>query len=132
MFDSIDHVGIAVEEIDGALETYTGTFGMALVHRERVPAQGVELAMLAAGHEHVELVAPLGPDTPVGRFLAARGPGLHHVAYRVADIDATIATLRERSVAMIDETPRAGALESRIAFLHPRSAGGVLTEIVQR
>jgi methylmalonyl-CoA/ethylmalonyl-CoA epimerase len=132
MFDAIDHVGIAVEEIDAALQTYTGTLGMALVHRERVPAHGVELAMLSAGEGHVELVAPLAPDTPVGRFIGSRGPGLHHVAYRVADIEATIATLRARSVEMIDETPREGALDSRIAFVHPRSAGGVLTEIVQR
>lgn len=132
MFDAIDHVGIAVEEIDAALETYTGTLGMALVHRERVPSHGVELAMLSVGAEHVELVAPLEPDSPVGRFLSSRGPGLHHIAYRVADIDATMATLRERSVALLDETPREGALASRIAFLHPRAAGGVLTEIVQR
>jgi len=132
MFDAIDHVGIAVEEIDAALETYTGTFGMALVHRERVPAHGIELAMLAVGAEHVELVAPLASDTPVGRFLSARGPGLHHIAYRVADIDATMATLRGRSVELLDETPREGALASRIAFLHPRSADGVLTELVQR
>jgi methylmalonyl-CoA/ethylmalonyl-CoA epimerase len=132
VFDAIDHVGIAVEEIDAALETYAGTFGMELVHRQRVPAHGVELAMLAAGLEHVELVAPLAPDTPVGRFLASRGPGIHHVAYRVADIDATLAALRQRDVELLDETPREGALESRIAFLHPRSAGGVLTEIVQR
>ena len=132
MFDAIDHVGIAVEEIDAALETYTGTLGMSLVHRERVPSQGVELAMLTVGAEHVELVAPLAPDTAVGRFLSSRGPGLHHIAYRVADIDATMATLRERSVELIDEAPREGALASRIAFLHPRSAGGVLTEIVQR
>jgi len=132
MFEAIDHVGIAVEEIDAALETYTGTFGMALLHRQRVPEHGVELAMLAAGEGHVELVAPLASDTPVGRFIGARGPGLHHVAYRVADIEETMATLRERSVEMIDETPRAGALDSRIAFLHPRGAGGVLTEIVQR
>ncbi len=132
MFDAIDHVGIAVEEIDAALETYMGTFGMALVHRERVPSQGVELAMLAVGAEHVELVAPLESDTPVGRFLSARGPGLHHIAYRVADIEATMATLRGRSVELLDETPREGALASRIAFLHPRSADGVLTELVQR
>lgn len=132
MFDAIDHVGIAVEEIDAALETYTDTFGMALVHRERMPAQGVELAILSAGAEHVELVAPLEADTPVGRFLSSRGPGLHHIAYRVADIDAAMATLRERSVKLLDETPRVGALESRIAFLDPRSAGGVLTELVQR
>ena len=84
------------------------------------------------GAEHVELVAPLASDTPVGRFLSSRGPGLHHIAYRVADIDATMATLRGRSVELLDETPREGALASRIAFLHPRSADGVLTELVQR
>jgi methylmalonyl-CoA epimerase len=127
MFDSIDHVGIAVEELDAALETYTGTFGMTVLHRERVPDHGIELAMLGTG---VELLAPLAPDTPVGRFLASRGPGLHHVAYRVADIEAALATLREQSVELIDETPRAGALDSRIAFLRPRD--GVLTELVER
>ena|SRR5579862_3524070 len=127
MFEGIDHVGIAVAELDGALATYTGTLGMEVVHRERVPEQGVELAMLGAG---VELLAPLAPDTPVGRFLAARGPGLHHVAYRVADIESALAQLRERSVELIDETPREGAGSSRIAFLRP--LGGVLTELVER
>ena len=132
MFDAIDHVGIAVEEIDAALETYTRTSEWRSCTVSACRRTASRLAMLAVGAEHVELVAPLASDTPVGRFLSARGPGLHHIAYRVADIDATMATLRGRSVELLDETPRDGALASRIAFLHPRSADGVLTELVQR
>ena len=138
MFDAIDHLGIAVAELDPALATYGGTFGMALVHREVIAEQGVEVALLEAGDSlqsgaggHVELLAPLSADTTVARFLADRGPGLHHVAYRVADIDAALADLAQRDVELIDSTPRAGVRSSRIAFIHPRATGGVLTEIVE-
>jgi len=132
MFDAIDHLGIAVAELDDALATYSERFGMALVHREVLAEQGVEVALLDAGDDgHVELIAPLSPDSGVGRFLASRGPGLHHVAYRVADIDAVLAALVEREVELIDERPRSGIRASRIAFIHPRATGGVLTEIVQ-
>jgi methylmalonyl-CoA epimerase len=131
MFDAIDHLGIAVAGLEDALETYSGRLGMALVHREVIADQGVEVALLETGESHVELLAPLSADTTVGRFLASRGPGLHHVAYRVADIDAALEELAGREVELIDERPRHGVRDSRIAFIHPRSTGGVLTEIVQ-
>jgi methylmalonyl-CoA/ethylmalonyl-CoA epimerase len=101
------------------------------VHREVIDEQGVEAVLLDVGENHVELLRPLGEDTPVGRFLASRGPGLHHVAYQVSDVDSTLAQLRERGLRLIDETPRTGIRGSRVAFLHPAASGGVLTEIVQ-
>ncbi len=131
MFDRIDHVGVAVEEIDASLELYRDLFELVPAHRQVMPEQGVEAVLLDVGENHVELLAPLGPDTPVGRFLAKRGPGLHHVAYQVSDIDSTLAALRRAGTALIDERPRVGIRDSRVAFLHPRASGGVLTEIVQ-
>jgi methylmalonyl-CoA/ethylmalonyl-CoA epimerase len=131
MFGRIDHVGVAVTDLDAAIELYEQRYAMALVHRESVEEQGVEAVLLDVGENHVELLSPLGDDTPVGKFLAKRGPGLHHVAYQVADIDATLAGLRNAGLRLIDETPRTGIRSSRVAFLHPASTGGVLTEIVQ-
>ena len=131
MFSRIDHIGVAVEEIEPALELYRDGFRLEFAHREVVEEQGVEAVLLDAGENHVELLAPLGPDTPVGRFLAAKGPGLHHVAYQVTDIDATLQALKNAGLQLIDQEPRTGIRESRVAFLHPRSTGGVLTEIVQ-
>ncbi|HSI81581.1 MAG TPA: methylmalonyl-CoA epimerase [Solirubrobacterales bacterium] len=131
MFDLIDHVGVAVDDLDAAISLYEGTLGMPLAHRETVDAQGVEAVLLDVGDCHVELLRPLGPETPVGRFLAKRGQGLHHVAYRVGDIDAVLARLTERGVKLIDAEPRTGIRKSRVAFVHPRSTGGVLTEIVE-
>ncbi|HSD78406.1 MAG TPA: methylmalonyl-CoA epimerase [Solirubrobacteraceae bacterium] len=131
MFARIDHLGVAVEDLDAAIALHESTYGMALAHREVVEEQGVEAVLLDVGENHVELLRPLSPDTPVGRFLAKRGPGLHHVAYQVADIEAALAALKARGVALIDETPRVGIRRSRVAFAHPRSTGGVLTEIVQ-
>jgi len=131
VFDAIHHLGIAVEELDPAIATYGGTFGMALVYRETFPEHGVELAFLETGGDRVELLAPLSAQSRIGQFLAERGPGLHHVAYRVADIDAALAELATRQVEMIDETPRAGARSTRVAFIHPHATGGVLTEIVE-
>jgi methylmalonyl-CoA/ethylmalonyl-CoA epimerase len=131
VFGRIDHIGVAVEDIDAAIALYQGSFEMELAHRETVEEQGVKAVLLDVGEGHVELLAPLAPDTAVGRFLASRGPGLHHVAYRVADIEATLAILRERGLRLIDETPRVGIRDTRVAFLHPQSTGGVLTEIVQ-
>src|SRR3954453_11998541 len=104
---------------------------MALVHRETVTEQGVEAVLFDVGENHVELLAPLAGDTPVGRFLARSGPGLHHVASQVLDIEATLAALKAEGVRLIDETPRTGIRSSRVAFVHPKSSGGVLTEIVQ-
>jgi methylmalonyl-CoA/ethylmalonyl-CoA epimerase len=131
VFDRIDHVGIAVASLDAAVARYGETFGMELVHREVLAEHGIEAALLEVGDEHVELIAALSEDSPVGRFLADRGPGMHHVAYRVADIDAAFAGLLARGVEMIDPAPRPGLRDSRIAFIHPRSTGGVLTEIVE-
>ena len=131
MFGRIDHIGVAVGDLDAAIELHTAAYGMELVHREVVESQGVEAVLLDVGASHVELLRPLQPDTAVGRFLASRGPGLHHVAYRVGDIDAALDALRDRGVQLIDETPRVGIRDSRVAFVHPRSTGGVLTEIVQ-
>ncbi|HEX8084086.1 MAG TPA: methylmalonyl-CoA epimerase [Solirubrobacteraceae bacterium] len=131
MFDRIDHVGIAVEDLDGALALFGGTFGMPEVHRETVTEQGVEAALLDVGENHIELLRPLGPDTPVGKFLAKRGPGIHHVAYQVTDIESALERCKEAGLRLIDETPRIGIRGSRVAFLHPAASGGVLTEIVQ-
>jgi methylmalonyl-CoA epimerase len=131
VFGRIDHIGVAVEELEPALELYRDSFSLALAHREVVEQQGVEAVLLDVGENHVELLAPLGPETPVGKFLARQGPGLHHVAYQVADIDATLASLREAGLELIDQQPRTGIRGSRVAFMHPRSTGGVLTEIVE-
>jgi methylmalonyl-CoA epimerase len=131
MFETIDHVGIAVLDLERAAGQYEAAFGMPLVHRETVESQGVEAALLEIGDAHVELLRPLGPETVVGRFVAKRGEGLHHVAYRVDDIDATLAGLRETGVELIDAEARVGIRGSRVAFLHPRVAAGVLTELVE-
>src|SRR5436305_10830933 len=131
MLGRIDHVGVAVDDMDAALALYRDSLGLPLSHRERVEEQGVEAALLDVGEGHVELLAPLGPETPVGKYLAKNGPGLHHVAYQVGDIDTTLARLRDAGLRLIDETPRTGIRGSRVAFLHPAATGGVLTEIVE-
>ncbi len=131
MFNRIDHVGIAVEDIESALPLYRDAFGMDVAHREIVSEQGVEAVLLDVGENHVELLAPLGPDTPVGRFLAKKGPGLHHVAYQVSDIDTALQALKDAGLELIDEQPRVGIRDSRVAFLHPKGTGSVLTEIVE-
>jgi len=128
---TIDHVGVAVEDIDAALALYRDALKLPLVHRETVADQGVEAALLDVGDGHVELLQPLAPDTAVGKFLARRGPGLHHVAYRVDDIDRALSELAEAGMRLIDERARTGIRGSRVAFVHPGSTGGVLTEIVQ-
>jgi methylmalonyl-CoA/ethylmalonyl-CoA epimerase len=131
VFSRIDHIGVAVEEIEPALELYRDSFELTVAHREVVRDQGVEAVLLDVGENHVELLAPLAPDTPVGRFLAKQGPGLHHVAYQVQDIEATLEKLKQAGLALIDEQPRTGIRGSRVAFMHPRASAGVLTEIVQ-
>jgi methylmalonyl-CoA/ethylmalonyl-CoA epimerase len=131
MFARIDHIGVAVEDLDAAIALHETTYGMALVHRETVTEQGVEAVLFDVGENHVELLRPLAGDTPVGKFLAARGPGLHHVAYQVPDIEAALEKLKAAGARLIDETPRTGIRSSRVAFVHPKSSGGVLTEIVQ-
>lgn len=131
MFGRIDHVGVAVEDLDAALGLYEQSFEMELAHRETVESQGVEAVLLDVGDGHVELLRPLGPETAVGKFLARKGPGLHHVAYAVDDIDATLGRLADAGLELIDREARTGIRGSRVAFLHPRSTGGVLTEIVE-
>jgi methylmalonyl-CoA epimerase len=131
MFARMDHIGVAVEDLDAALALYGDALAMPVAHREVVEQQGVEAVLLDVGENHVELLRPLGPDTPVGRFLAARGPGLHHVAYQVQDIEAALERLREQGLRLIDERPRVGIRGSLVAFVHPKASGGVLTEIVQ-
>ncbi len=131
MFGRIDHIGVAVEDLDGAVELYRDRLGMELQHRETVDEQGVEAVLLGVGESHVELLRPLGPDTAVGRFLDRNGPGLHHVAYGTDDIDQALDSVRSAGLALIDEQPRTGIRNSRVAFLHPKSTGGVLTELVE-
>jgi methylmalonyl-CoA/ethylmalonyl-CoA epimerase len=131
VFSRIDHVGVAVHGLDDALALYRDRFGLGVSHREVVEEQGVEAVLLDAGENHVELLAPLGEDTPIGRYLARNGPGLHHVAYQVQDVERTLAALKDAGLELIDERPRAGIRGSRVAFLHPRATAGVLTEIVQ-
>jgi methylmalonyl-CoA/ethylmalonyl-CoA epimerase len=131
MFTRIDHIGVAVTDLDASIALYEQTFGMELVHRETVTEQGVEAVLLDVGENHVELLAPLGDDTPVGKFLAKKGPGIHHVAYQVRDIDATLEALGAAGMRLIDQAPRIGIRGSRVAFVHPASSGSVLTEIVE-
>jgi methylmalonyl-CoA/ethylmalonyl-CoA epimerase len=131
MFARVDHIGVAVEDLDAAIALHEEAYGMAVAHREVVEEQGVEAVLLDVGENHVELLWPLNGETPVGRFLSKRGPGLHHVAYQVTDVQATLDTLRDRGLRLIDEAPRTGIRGSRVAFLHPETSGGVLTEIVQ-
>lgn len=131
MFTRIDHIGMAVEEIEPALELYRDRFELKVAHREVVSDQGVEAVLLDVGENHVELLAPLGPQTPVGRFLARKGPGLHHVAYQVADIEQTLAAFKQAGLELIDEEPRIGIRGSRVAFMHPRGTDGALTELVE-
>jgi methylmalonyl-CoA/ethylmalonyl-CoA epimerase len=131
VFDRIDHIGVAVEDLDAAVELYLARFGMAEQHREVVDEQGVEAVLLEIGEGHVELLSPLGPETAVGKFLAARGPGLHHVAYQTSDIDSALEQVKAAGLQVIDEQPRVGIRGSRVAFLHPKATGGVLTELVE-
>jgi methylmalonyl-CoA/ethylmalonyl-CoA epimerase len=131
VFGRIDHIGVATVDLEVALELYEQTFEMPLVHRETVESQGVEAALLDVGDGHVELLRPLGPETPVGKYLDKKGPGLHHVAYAVDDIGEVLGQLKESGVELIDEEPRQGIRNSQVAFIHPKGTGGVLTELVQ-
>jgi methylmalonyl-CoA/ethylmalonyl-CoA epimerase len=128
----IHHLGVAVEDLDDALATYERLFGAELEHRARVEDQGVEAAAVLVGDGRVELLAALGGDTPVGRFLASRGPGMHHVAYEVADIQAALAELADAGAELIDSEPRQGMFGLEVAFVHPESVHGVLSEVVSR
>lgn len=136
LFTRIDHVGIAVRDLESAIELYTTTFGLTVAGRETNEAQGVREAMLhvadaPGGASYVQLLEPLADDTPVGKFLASRGEGVHHIGYGVTDVAASLEQLRGDGVRLVDERPRHGSLGASIAFLHPKSVGGVLTELVQ-
>jgi methylmalonyl-CoA epimerase len=127
---SVHHVGIAVDDLDGAIETYVALFGATLEAREAVADQGVEAASLLVGSSRIELLRPLGPETPVAKFLAKRGPGLHHVAFAVADVAGELERLKADGVQLVDETPRVGLFGHQVAFVHPEATGGVLAEFV--
>ena len=131
LFGRIDHIGIAVNDLAAAAQLYGGSFDMAEQHRETVEEQGVEAILLEVGEGHIELIKPLSDDTGVAKFIAKNGEGMHHVAYQVDDIDAALEQVREAGLRLIDEQPRTGIRGSRVAFLHPKSTGGVLTEIVE-
>ena len=131
MLGRIDHIGVAVTDLDEAVALYSERLGMPVQHRETVEGQGVEAVLLGVGDSHVELLRPLGPETAVGRFLQRNGPGLHHVAYGTEDIDLALEEVRAAGLQLIDERPRTGIRNSRVAFLHPKSTGGVLTELVE-
>jgi methylmalonyl-CoA/ethylmalonyl-CoA epimerase len=128
----IHHIGIAVTDLDEGLATYAQLFGAKLEHRETLEEQGVEAASLRTGESRVELLRSLGPDTPVGKFITKRGPGLHHVAFEVDDLDAELQRLRAEGARLIDETPRLGLFGLQVAFVHPEATGGVLAELVER
>ena len=130
MTGSIHHLGIAVDDLEAAISRWTALFGATLERRERVEDQGVEAASLSVGGSRIELLAPLGDETPVGRFLAKRGPGMHHVAFETADVAAELARLRADGVELIDETPRRGMFGLQVGFVHPEATGGVLAEFV--
>ena len=131
MLTQIDHVGIAVSDLREAVERYRRTFGIEPVHRERMDDQGVEEVLFAVGESFVQLLGALGPDTPVGRFLGKRGPGVHHVGYRVASVADALEHLRAEGVGLIDEAPRPGSRGTTIAFVQPKDTGGVLVELVE-
>ncbi len=131
MFGRIDHIGVAVEDLDSAMELYRDGLGMREQHRETVESFGVEAVLLEVGDGHVELLRPLSPESAVGRFIEKNGPGIHHVAYQTDDIDSALGEVRAAGLRLIDEEPRTGIRQSRVAFLHPKTTGGVLTELVE-
>ncbi|WP_414689356.1 methylmalonyl-CoA epimerase [Nocardioides sp.] len=133
LFIAIDHVGIAVPDLDEAIAFYTEKFGMKVAHEETNEEQGVREAMVAVGDtgSHIQLLAPLSPDTTIGKFLAKSGPGLQQLAYRVTDIDAVCEILRERGLRLLYPEPKRGTSNSRVNFIHPKDAGGVLVELVE-
>ena len=131
LLTQIDHVGIAVEDLDSAVERYRRTLGIEPAHRERVESQGVEEVLLPVGTSFIQLLGALGPDTPVGRFLERRGPGVHHIGFRVDDVASALDQLKGEGLRLIDDTPRPGSRGTTIAFVHPKGMGGVLVELVQ-
>ena len=131
MFGRIDHIGVAVDDLDGAVALYRDSFGMAEQHRETIEAFDVEAVLLEVGEGHVELLKPLTSDSGIGKFLERNGPGIHHVAYQTSDIDSALEQVKAAGLDLIDQEPRRGIRGSRVAFLHPKATGGVLTELVE-
>lgn len=131
LFTAIDHVGLAVSDLDAAIAFHRDVLGMELAHTEENPEQGVREAMMRIGDSHIQLLAPLTPDSTIAKFLDSRGPGMQQVAYRVADIDAVSTTLRDRGLRLLYDAPRRGTSNSRVNFIHPKDAGGVLVELVE-
>jgi methylmalonyl-CoA/ethylmalonyl-CoA epimerase len=131
LLTDVDHVGIAVRDLEAAVQEYERAFGLAPVHRERVEDQGVEEVLFSVGTSYIQLLAATGPDTPVGRFLERRGEGVHHIGYRVDDVAAALGRLAEEGVPLVDRTPRPGSRGTRVAFVHPKGFRGVLVELVQ-
>ncbi|HKO60171.1 MAG TPA: methylmalonyl-CoA epimerase [Pyrinomonadaceae bacterium] len=127
----VDHIGIAVTGLDEALAVWRDALGLKVEHTEEVAEQGVRVTMLPVGESHIELLEPLRQNSPIGKFIEKRGPGIHHIAVRVPDIKAALAQLKEKGTRLIDETPRVGARGCLVAFVHPSSANGVLLELVQ-
>jgi methylmalonyl-CoA/ethylmalonyl-CoA epimerase len=131
VFGRIDHIGVAVDDLDGAVKLYSESFGMREQHRETIEAFDVEAVLLEVGEGHVELLQPLSGESGIGKFLERNGPGLHHVAYQTADIDSALEQVKAAGLDLIDKEPRTGIRGSRVAFLHPKATGGVLTELVE-
>ncbi|HEX2088668.1 MAG TPA: methylmalonyl-CoA epimerase [Actinomycetota bacterium] len=131
LLTDVDHVGIAVTDLEAAVDEYRRAFGVEPVHRERVEDQGVDEVLFKVGTSYIQLLAALGPDTPVGKFLERRGEGVHHVGYRVADINLTLEQLRAAGIPLVDEAPRPGSRGTTVAFAHPKGFRGVLVELVQ-
>ena len=131
MLRRVDHVALAVSNLNASIEHYQRVWGLTLAHREVVAEQGVEEAMFRLGDTYLQLVAPLSADTPVGRFIARRGEGLHHIAYEVEGIEAALASAREHQLVLVDQEPRRGSRNTRVAFVHPRTNHGVLVELVE-
>lgn len=132
MLGKIEHVAIAVSDLEAAIDHYTRVWGLALEHREVIEDQGVEEAMFRIGESYIQLLAPLSPDTTVGRFIDKRGEGLHHIAYETDDIDSALRVLKESGISLIDEEARQGSRNARVAFIHPKSNRGLLVELVER
>lgn len=132
MLDKVEHIALAVADLDAAIDHYETIWGLRVSHRERVEDQGVEEAMLPVGESHLQLLGSTGPDTTVGKFLERRGEGLHHIAFQVEDLEGTLTRLKEQGVALIDERPRVGGRGHMVAFVHPKGNHGVLVELIQR
>lgn len=132
MIGKIDHVALAVSDLEAAIELYRSTWGLVLQHREVVEDQGVEEAMLSAGDSQIQLMRPLGPNTVIGKFISRRGEGLHHIAYEVEDVEAALSHLKAQGMSLIDEEARPGGSGCRIAFVHPTGNHGLLVELVER